>query len=69
MIRIFTDRETQTVVESLDLGRVSLGETIKYTMFIKNTDTEWPVHNVKIENTNPELRFEVPEMLKADEVK
>ena len=69
MIRIYLDKETNQVVESLDLGRVSLGETIKYTMFIKNTDTEWPVHNIKIENDNPELRFEAPEMLKANEVK
>ena len=69
MIRIYTDKEASTVVEALDLGRVPLGETIKYTVFIKNTDTQWPVHNIKIENSNPELRFESPEMLEANEVK
>jgi|TARA_R110000737_G_scaffold54598_1_gene76908 hypothetical protein len=69
MIRIYTDKQTDNVIESLDLGRVSLGETIKYTMFMKNTDTQWPVHNIKIENANPELRFDIPDMLKANEVK
>jgi hypothetical protein len=69
MIKIFTDKDTQTVVESLDLGRVDLGKTIKYTMYMKNTDVEWPMNNIHIENTNPELRFEYPEYLQANEVK
>ena len=68
-IRIYTDSETTNTIEALDLGRVLLGETKKYTVFIKNTDTEWPVHNIKIENTNPELRFEAPQTLEANEVK
>jgi hypothetical protein len=69
MIRIYTDSETTKTIEALDLGRVLLGETKKYTVFIKNTDSEWPVHNIKIENTNPELRFEAPQTLEANEVK
>jgi len=68
-IRIYTDSETTNTIEALDLGRVLLGETKKYTVFIKNTDTEWSVHNIKIVNTNPELRFEAPQTLEANEVK
>ena len=41
MIRIYTDKQTDNLVESVDLGRVSLGETTKYTMYMKNTDTQW----------------------------
>ena len=55
MIKIYTDAQTTNTIEALDLGRVLLGETKKYTVFIKNTDTQWPVHNINIENTNPEL--------------
>lgn len=69
MIRIYTDSQTEKVIESLNLGRVLLGETKKYTLFMKNTDTNWPVHNIKIENTNPELRFEYPQSMEANEVK
>lgn len=68
MIRIYTDKDTSNIIESLDLGRVLLGETKKYTVFIKNTDANWPVHNIKIENTNPELRFEYPPILEANTV-
>ena len=68
-IRIYIDPETTTTTESLDLGRVLLGETKKYTMYMKNTDTEWAVHNIKFENTNPELRFEYPQSMEANEVK
>ena len=69
MIKIYTDAQTTNTIEALDLGRVLLGETKKYTVFIKNTDTQWPVHNINIENTNPELRFEAPQTLEANEVK
>jgi len=69
MIKIYNDEKADTLVESLDLGRVELGKTMKYTVFIKNTDTEWPVRNIKIENTNNELKFEAPETLEANEVK
>ena len=31
MIRIYTDKQTDNVIEAVDLGRVSLGETVKYT--------------------------------------
>ncbi len=68
MIRIYTDKQTDNLVESVDLGRVSLGETTKYTMLMKNTDTQWSVHNIKVENANPELRFEIPDTLKPNEV-
>ena len=40
MIKIYIDAQTTNTIESLDLGRVLLGETKKYTVFIKNTDTE-----------------------------
>ncbi|MDC4218594.1 MAG: hypothetical protein MT336_05650 [Candidatus Nitrosopumilus limneticus] len=69
MIRIYTDKQTDNVIEAVDLGRVSLGETVKYTMYMKNTDIQWPVHNIRVQNVNPELRFEIPEILKANEVK
>ena len=66
MIRIYTDKQTDNVIEAVDLGRVSLGETVKYTMYMKNTDIQWPVHNIRVQNVNPELRFEIPEILKAN---
>ena len=69
MIKIYLDVKGDRVIESLDLGRVSLGESTKYTVYMKNTDPEWAIHNIKIENTNPELRFESPEMLKPNEVR
>ena len=63
MIKIYLDVKGDRVIESLDLGRVSLGESTKYTVYMKNTDPDWS------ENTNPELRFEAPEMLKPNEVR
>ena len=69
MIEIYLDVKGDRVIESLDLGRVSLGESTKYTVYMKNTDPDWSIYNIKIENTNPELRFESPEMLKPNEVR
>ena len=69
MIKLFVDQETTKVVESLDLGRVELCKSIKYKMYIKNTDEQWAVHNIKLENTNPELKFDFPEILKPNEVR
>jgi len=34
MIKIYNDEKADTLVESLDLGRVELGKTMKYTVFI-----------------------------------
>lgn len=69
MIKLFVDEDTTKVVESLDLGRVELGNTIKYKIYMKNTDPEWAVHNIKLENNNPELKFDYPQILRANEVK
>lgn len=69
MIRLFIDEDTTKVVESLDLGRVELGSTVKYKMYMKNTDKEWSIHNIKLENVNPDLKFDYPQSLEADEVK
>jgi len=68
MLKIYLNPEADKLIESLDLGRVSLGESVKYTVYMKNTDPEWSIHNIKIENANPELRFEAPETLKPNEV-
>ncbi len=68
-IRIYKDLQTTIMMESIEFDRVKLGETKKYTMYLKNTDTEWAVHNIKFENTNPELRFEYPQTIEANEVK
>jgi len=69
MLKIYLTQAAETIIESLDLGRVSLGESTKYTVYMKNTDKDWAIHNIKIENTNPELRFEAPEILKPNEVR
>lgn len=68
MIRLFSDLEGNYVIEALDLGRAELGKTIKYKMFMKNTDPVWSINNIKVESVNQELKFEFPESLKANQV-
>lgn len=69
MIRLFSDPEGNYVLEALDLGRVELGRTTKYKMYMKNIDPTWSVHNIKAETSNIELKFEYPETLSANEVR
>jgi len=69
MIKLFADENATKVVESLDLGRIELGKTTKYKLYMKNMDAEWTINNLKIENLNPELEFDYPNMLQAGQVK
>lgn len=69
MIRIYTDSETTNTIEALDLGRVLLGETKKYTVFIKNTDTEYSYIISRLKTLIQNLDLKAPQTLQANEVK
>lgn len=67
-IEIYANAELDKVTESLDLGRVEMGNTVKYTVYVKNPDKEWPISNITVENDNPELKFDIPSIIKPDSV-
>ena len=67
-IEIYLTESLDKLATSLDLGRVEMGKTVKYSIFLNNPDKEWPITNLAIENTNPELKFEIPLILKPGQV-
>jgi len=67
-IEIYLDESLNKKVDSLDLGRVEVGTTMKFTVYVKNTDKEWSIDNLKATTENAELVFDIPSIIKANEV-
>ena len=68
MIRLYSDQECKFVLEALDLGRVELGKTNKYRVYMKNTDPQWKIDNIKVESVNAELSFDYPNTLSPNQI-
>lgn len=68
MIRLYSDQDCKFVLEALDLGRVELGKTNKYRVYMKNTDPQWKIDNIKVESANSELAFEFPQSLSPNQI-
>ena len=68
-IVLYIDPECTKIAESLDLGRVEIGRKMKYTVYLKNTDKEWPIDNIKAVNLSEEIKISLPDMLQPQEVK
>ncbi len=68
MIEIYTNESLDVKAETLDLGRVEMGKKIKYTVFIKNPDIQWPIANLSGVTENKELEFDLPNIIKPNEV-
>jgi len=41
---------------------------LKYTVYVKNPDKEWALENLTVESGNEELRFEIPRIIKPQEM-
>jgi len=67
-IEIYLNESLDKQVEKLDLGRVEVGKTMKYTLYVKNSDTEWSIDNLKAVSENTELVFDIPRTIKPNEV-
>jgi len=67
-IEIYLNESSNLAAEQLDLGRVEMGKTMKYSVFVKNPDEEWPLDNITVESGNEELRFELPKIIKPLEM-
>lgn len=68
MIRLYSDQDCKFVLEALDLGRVELGKTNKYRVYMKNTDPQWKIENILVQSDNSELAFEFPQALAPNQI-
>ena len=66
-IQLFADAQLKKPIDKLVLPRIPLGEIREYSFFIHNGSDRWPLHNVEIPNTIPEVKFFVPQQVKPND--
>lgn len=53
----------------IDLGRIPVGTETTVIKYLKNESKRWPMMNIQLNQTDPEIDVEFPQMLKPESIK
>lgn len=66
---LYDDPGATRITTVIDLGRIPVGTETKIIKYIKNNSDRWPIMNIHLSQTDPEMSVEFPQMLKPNGVK
>lgn len=66
-MQLFSDKEKLTPLSRIDLGRIPLGKKTEFVAYLSNNSKQWPIQNIKINTSDPEVRISHPELLMPGE--
>jgi hypothetical protein len=67
---VYSDENCLIPLETMDFGRLVLGEKYKFTWYLKNHSEKWILQNITLNEsfTTDEIKASYPELLLAGEV-
>jgi len=68
-LRLYDDAGAAKLTTSIDLGRIPVGTETTVIRYLKNNSTQWNIMNIQLNQTDPELDVEFPQMLKPQSIK
>ncbi|UVF62287.1 hypothetical protein [Nitrososphaeria virus YSH_462411] len=68
-LKLYDDPGAAKETSIIDLGRIPVGTSTTIIKYLKNESIRWPIMNIQLNQTDPELDVEFPQMLKPGAVK
>ena len=60
---LYDDAGAVKMTTLIDLGRIPVGSETTVTKWLKNESKRWPMMNIQLNETDPELKVEFPQMI------
>lgn len=68
-LALYDDPGATKLTTLIDLGRIPVGNHTTIIKYLKNESKQWPIMNITLNETDPELEVQFPEMLKPLAIK
>jgi len=66
-MKMYRDKSCEDELSKIDLGRLPLGESTKIEFYIKNESDRWPIQEIKLNKSDPDVKITFPELLAPSE--
>jgi len=68
-LKLYDDPGGAKETSLIDLGRIPVGTETTIIKYLKNESNRWPIMNIQLNQVDPELEVEFPQMLKPKSIK
>ena len=68
-LKLYDDPGGAKLTTRIDLGRIPVGEETSVVKYLKNNSPKWPMMNIALNETDPEVTVDFPQMLKPNSIK
>jgi len=65
---LFKDKAGMQPLSEVNFGRIPVGKTTKFVIYMGNTSQDWSIKNIKVKEGHDELNIEYPTELKPREI-
>lgn len=62
-LTLYDDPGATKETSIIDLGRIPVGSETTIIRYLKNESNRWPMMNIQLNETDPELKVEFPQMI------